>query len=517
VELAVQAVNGGAESPGAANGDPAVFSHDSLEYRERCVPIEPMQSTADGDHLENADAGRQFFDSRLHQINMYTGPSRFHARRLEHFGFHVDAHRGSHKGCEPNCQQAWPASDVDQLFVALEALAQRDFSKEARRVWLAIARVVGSGRIKASHGNRILTEPEASSILKIAHIDTGRDYRGGQELLLSLAQGLRLRDHSQLIVCPPDSALSKRSAARDFELAPLGLAALASLRRRLSSERFDIVHAHDARAQNISFLASAGVPLTRVASRQVAFAPRHPLIHRWKYTKTCHGIIANSHSVRRSLIATGIPAANIEVIPPGIELPAELPTSGFRAQARARWGFSNDDFVIGHAGAFTREKGQDVALEAARLLAPKLPNARMLLVGDGPERRHQTEGIAMLPGFLDDLTEFYAALDLFIMPSRSEGWGLTALEAMSNGLAVIATDVGGLPELVKPGKTGWLVPADSPSALADAMEAAASDPVRRCQYGRNARERAAQFSIQRTVELTEQFYTRLLAASHRAT
>jgi glycosyltransferase involved in cell wall biosynthesis len=401
---------------------------------------------------------------------------------------------------------------------AFESHTARDFSKEAGRIGLAISRVVGSGRIKASHGrNRILTEPEASSIFKIAHIDTGKDFRGGQELLLSLARGLRLRNHRQLIVCPIDSALAKRAASEHFELAPLGPAAIVQLRRRLSFEHFDIVHAHDGRAQNISFLASAGLPPRRVASRQVAFPPRYPLMHRWKYTKTCHGIIANSEAVRGVLIAAGIPAASIEVIPPGIELPAQLPTAAVRAQARARWGFSSDDFVIGHAGAFTHEKGQDIALEAARLLAPKLPNARMLLVGDGPERRNQTEGIAILPGFLDDLSEFYAALDVFIMPSRSEGWGLTALGAMANGLAVIATDVGGLRELVEHGKTGWLVPSDSPPALAEAIEAAASDPARRCEYGCNARERAAQFSIERTVERTEQYYTRLLAACQTAT
>ncbi len=332
-----------------------------------------------------------------------------------------------------------------------------------------------------------------------------------------MARGLRRRNHRQLIVCPVGSPLANRAAAEDFELASLEFRAIVSLRRRLSSEHFDIVHAHDARAQNVAFLASAGLPVQRVASRQVVFPPRHPLIHRWKYSRTCHGIIANSEGVRGVLIAAGIPAAQVEVIPPGIELPAGLPRAGLRDRARARWGFSNDDFVIGHAGAFTQEKGQDVALEAARLLAPKLPNARMLLVGDGPERRNQTEGIALLPGFLDDLTEFYAALDLFIMPSRSEGWGLTALQAMSNGLAVIATDVGGLPELVEQGKTGWLVPSDSPPALADAIEAAASDPKRRREYGRNARERAERFSIQRTVELTEQLYARLLAASQSAT
>jgi glycosyltransferase involved in cell wall biosynthesis len=410
--------------------------------------------------------------------------------------------------------------------VALESLVARDFSKEAGRVWLAISRIVGSGRIKASHGrNRILTEPEAAPIFKIAHIDTGKDFRGGQDLLLSVARGLRLRGHHQLIVCHAGGPLARRAASEQFELAPLGAGAITRLRRRLSAESFDIVHAHDGRAQNISVLASAGLPLRRVASRQVAFPPRQPLIHRWKYAKTCHGIIANSEAVRGVLMSTGISAETIEVIAPGIELPAELPNAALRAQARARWDFSSEDFVIGHAGAFTREKGQDVALEALLLLAPRLPRARMLLAGEGPERENprmkelinQTTGIAVLPGFLDDLSEFYAALDLFIMPSRSEGWGLTALQAMANGLAVIASDVGGLPEVVEHGKTGWLVSPDSPPGLADAIEAAASDPARRCAYGRSARERAEQFSIQRTVELTEQFYARLLAASQTAT
>lgn len=343
--------------------------------------------------------------------------------------------------------------------------------------------------------------------------------------MLSLARGLRLRKHAQLIVCHADSPLGQRAAAEHFEVAPLGRGAITRLRRRLSAEHFDIVHAHDGRAQNISVLASAGLQLRRVASRQVAFLPRQPLIHRWKYGKTAHGIIANSESVRRVMISSGIPGESIQVISPGIELPAELPSTDLRLRARARWGFTSAPFVIGHAGSFTHEKGQDTALEAALLLAPRLPQIRMLLAGDGPEQStprmkeliNQATGIAVLPGFLDDLSDFYAALDLFIMPSRSEGWGLTALEAMANGLPVIATNVGGLPELVEHGQTGWLIPSDSATALAGAIEAAASDPARLSEFGRNARQQAAQFSMERTVEQTERYYARLLAASQTAT
>lgn len=326
-----------------------------------------------------------------------------------------------------------------------------------------------------------------------------------------------------MIVCREGSPLGKRAASAGLEVMPLGT--LGTLRRRLREGQFDIVHAHDGRAQTISFRASMGLPVRRVASRLVAFTPRHPLVHRWKYSLTCHGVIALSQSVREVLLAAGVPDSHIEVIVPGIEMPRELPVPAERASARARWGFAGDEFVIGHVAAFTREKGQDVALEAAALLAAKLPRARMLLAGDGPERlepammelARKASGIAQLPGFVDKLPEFYAALDLYIMPSRSEAWGLTALQAMAYGLPVVATNAGGLPEVVEHGRSGWLVPPESAEALAGAIEGAASDPARLCEFSRNARERAAQFSVERTVERTEQFYLRLLAAAGKET
>jgi glycosyltransferase involved in cell wall biosynthesis len=331
--------------------------------------------------------------------------------------------------------------------------------------------------------------------------------------LLSLARGLKQRGHRQLIVCPEGSLLGQRAASEEQEVMPLGT--IGELRRRLRQEPFDILHAHDAKAQTISIRASLGLPVRRVASRQVAFTPRHPLIHRWKYTRTCHGVIANSQAVRQVLIAAGVPDSNIEVIVPGVEMPKELPDSETRARARVRWDFSDDDFVVGHAAAFTHEKGQDVALQAALLLAAKLPQLRMLLAGDGPERpvlANEASTSVLLPGFIDNLDHFYAALDLYIMPSRSEGWGLTVLRAMAFGVPVVASNVGGLPEIVQDGESGWLVPPESPEALAGAIQTAAADPVRLRELGRNARLRAAQFSMERTVEQTERLYLRLLAS-----
>jgi len=218
------------------------------------------------------------------------------------------------------------------------------------------------------------------------------------------------------------------------------------------------------------------------------------------------------------LLAAGLPHNRIEVIPAGIEIPRELPPPELRRRVRAAWGFTDDHFVAGHVGAFTAEKGQDVALGAAVLLAERLPRLRLMLAGEGPLRTAATTaakvrlaaGAARLLGFVEDLEEFYAGLDLFLMPSRSEAWGLVALHAMARRLPVVASRVGGLPEIVEDGVTGWLVPPDSPEALAEAIAAAAADPERLRRLGANARDRAQRRSLEFTAERTEGFYRRCL-------
>lgn len=364
-----------------------------------------------------------------------------------------------------------------------------------------------------------------ASTLNIAHIDTGRELRGGQEQLLSLARGLLRRGHSQLVACPEGSPLEARARQEGLRVLPLpgaspcGLRGVLRLRGQLRAGSFEVVHAHDARGQTLSWLASAGSPVRRVASRLVAFPPRHPAIHRFKYTRTCHGVIALSHSVRGVLLAAGVPDDRIEIIPAGIDLPPELPSRELRQRVRTAWGVGDADFVTGHVGAFTAEKGQDVALDAVVLVARRVPRFRLFLAGDGPLRtafatvaKARLAGDAVrLLGFVENLEEFFAGLDLFIMPSRSEAWGLVALHAMARGLPVVASRVGGLPEIVEDGATGWLVPPASPEALADAIAKAAADPERLRLAGRNARARAYQFSIDLTVERTEAFYRRLLA------
>lgn len=233
--------------------------------------------------------------------------------------------------------------------------------------------------------------------------------------------------------------------------------------------------------------ATLGASITRVVTRHVAFTPRHPLVHRLKYTKTCDGIIAVSDAVREVLLLAGIPSSHITVIHTGVEVPASV-------ERRAHEGF-----VVGHMGAFTREKGQDVLIEAARAL----PDARFVLAGEGEllgELKRSAPANVVFPGFVADKAEFFAGLDVFAMPSRSEAWGLAALEAMAHGVPVIASDVQGLAEIVTP-DSGWVVPL---GAMADAIKAAGGSA---CPTGMRAR--ASEFGVARMAEQTEAFYQRL--------
>jgi glycosyltransferase involved in cell wall biosynthesis len=230
-------------------------------------------------------------------------------------------------------------------------------------------------------------------------------------------------------------------------------------------------------------------------------------MHRLKYKWACEGVIAVSDAVRRGLIETGVPSAKIEVIHTGVEVP-EL-----AQRDKSRFGLSDMEFVIGHMGAFTREKGQDIAVAAAALLRESMPYARFLLAGDGKllrDLRQRATDNVIFPGFIGDHAPFFGALDLFIMPSRSEAWGMAALEAMSYGVPVIVSDTGGLPEIVQPENGGWLVPVGDPAALARAITEAAASPYRLNEQGQKARQRAQHFSVAQMVEQTEAFYARFI-------
>lgn len=373
-----------------------------------------------------------------------------------------------------------------------------------------------------------MTFIEAS--LRILHLDSGRELRGGQRQLLLLARGLRERGHDQLIACPDQCPLAERARRDGFRVIALSrdaglVSQLRGLRREAARARLQVMHAHDGRSQTLSALSSLGLAVKRIATRRVTFMPGGlgPKIglHRLQYGPTCDAIVAVSDFIRDLLVRSGIAPAKVTVIRDGIEIPAALPDAAARGLARRKWGLDPDAFVIGHVGAFTPEKGQDVLLEAFIQSMPSAPygeaGVELLLAGEGPERssarmtelRGRAGSRVRMTGWVEDLAPFFAALDLYVMPSLAEGLGSSALLAMAHGLPVVASRVGGLPEVVDEGRTGWLVAPGSPADLAAALADAASDRERLRTFGERTRQRATAFSSDIMIRETESLYHRL--------
>src|SRR5579859_219691 len=338
-------------------------------------------------------------------------------------------------------------------------------------------------------------------MLKITHLDTGTDLRGGQQQLLMLARGLRDRGHEQIIATLEGTALEARARQEDFRVFtlpahdPAHAHGILQLRQRLLAEPFDILHAHDSKGQTISWLSSLGMPVSRVACRRVTFLPVRRFDTRFKYGRTCDAVIAISKYVRQLLIDSGVPDSRIHVIPDGVDVPDQLPDPTTRARVRSQWGVGAQEFVAGHLGAMTHEKGQDIAIHAAGLLTKSLPEARFVLAaGMSKSAVLATPPNIKIIGYQENLSEFFAGLDLYIMPSRAEGLGSSVLLAMAYGVPAVASSVGGLPEIIEDGVTGWLIPPGSPEALAQAIVHAADNSDRLQEMGAKGRERVRAFS-----------------------
>jgi glycosyltransferase involved in cell wall biosynthesis len=179
--------------------------------------------------------------------------------------------------------------------------------------------------------------------------------------------------------------------------------------------------------------------------------------------------------------------------------------------------------VVGSIGRFVPYKGYAYLLEAARLVRDVKPAAHWVLVGDGElrgelERQRRTLGLETqvhLPGWREDVPDLLALCDLFVLPSVVEHFGRVLIEAMAMGKAVVATDAGGVPEIVIQGETGLLVPPAQPKDLAEAVLTLLEDAPRAQRLGMAGRRRAeTTFSLARHVEAVETLYREVLGTQH---
>jgi glycosyltransferase involved in cell wall biosynthesis len=217
---------------------------------------------------------------------------------------------------------------------------------------------------------------------------------------------------------------------------------------------------------------------------------------------------AVSADLRRHMLAEGFPAERVSVIRNGID-PGSVPTPVDRDRARRLLGVSSHAFLVGTIARFDPVKDLTTLVAAFVALRSRVPNAELLLVGDGPERMRLEQQVrdggvsraVHFAGHRDDARHLLPALDLYVNSSSTEGISLTILEAMAASLPVVATRVGGTPEVVADQETGVLVAARSIDALASALCALAAAPDRRASFGGAGRLRLTRdFTLDRMID-----------------
>jgi hypothetical protein len=299
--------------------------------------------------------------------------------------------------------------------------------------------------------------------LFILHIDSGVEMRGGQWQALYLMRGLAAAGHRVRLLAPAGSPMMEAALADGMDGRPIGIAALAG-----ATAGIDLIHAHDARAHTLALL--GGKPA--VVSRRVAFPVRRGVGSRWKYGRAAH-YIAVSRFVRQTLIDANIQPDRITVVYDGVPIETPPPKSQRRSGVVA---LDSDD----------PGKGKKILEQAAALA-----------------------NVAV--HFSTNLTQDLPRAAVFVYITELEGLGSAALLAMAAGAPVLASRVGGLPEIVEDGVTGLLTSND-PQAIAKGIERLQADPALAARLSACARARVErEFSIGRMVNETVRVYERMLS------
>jgi glycosyltransferase involved in cell wall biosynthesis len=358
-------------------------------------------------------------------------------------------------------------------------------------------------------------------VLKILHIDPERNWGGGEEQVRGLLTYLSARGHQNDLLAHPNGLLFASCRHLDVRLQPFSVRndfdvrAAAVVRRLIHAENYDIVHFHTKRAHALSLWLPHRTDLPRyVATRRMDYPERAGWYTNRLYNRKLDGVIAISSVIADLLAQAGVSIDKIHHIPSGVDV------ARFAACGAEQTGAMRVE-AIGAAGVLDARKGHEFLLEAAALLKADGMRLRYQIAGAGPLRRHLEQHAAHLGlqsdveflGFIEDMPKFFAHIDLFVMPSLHEGFGVAALEAMAAGKPVVASRVGGLMESVVDGSTGILVaPADA-AALARAIVKLVRVPSLAREMGHNGRERVRRhFTMERMTVENESYYYKLLEA-----
>lgn len=341
----------------------------------------------------------------------------------------------------------------------------------------------------------------------VCHVNLARGFRGGERqtelLVCELArQGLRQR----LVGRRGEPLVERLRHLERLEVLETGAGPVAAA---LAIGAADLVHVHEGRSLRSAWINSVFTGTPYVVTRRVQKGPRSHMLNRHMYRR------ASAVAVLSRAVGTSMSSLCPELVTTVIPSAASgLPSSSEQAERlRKSWG---GKFVVGHVGVLDdTHKGQTQILDLAAGLAATLPDVRFVLVGGGPDEarlRSAADGLAnvVFAGQVDAVGDYLRAFDVFLFPSRHEGLGSILLDVLDFGIPVVATRVGGIPEIVEDSVNGMLVEVGDIESMRDALLTLHSDADLRASIGAAGRQTAAAHTASTMAERYRMLYRSVL-------
>lgn len=360
----------------------------------------------------------------------------------------------------------------------------------------------------------------------------GGEIGGAEQHVLTLLKGINSEHFSLFSGCLIEGPFAELTDELNIPTLrfpmkhALDLSPLPHLIREVRRQNLSLIHTHGSRANLLGRLAGRWLKIPVVSTvhsslKQDYLSPKAALLALTLDRITLpltSGIITVSEALAHEVAGRG--GENIRTIYNGIQALPQLEEpqarEDMRQSFRQKWKIPSDALILGSITRLHPTKGLHYLIEAAQLLQTNFPKTHLLIVGDGPlrsklEDQLNATGLSYtLTGFLPEAYQVLPAMDLFVLPSISEGMGLVLLEAMQAHIPIVATQVGGIPEVIRDNKDGLLVPPRNPEVIAEACRRILKDPELSRSMIESGAKRWQKFGVYEMLRQTQSFYLELL-------